>query len=262
VSKALNYVMLFHNVMDAPAWRKTSHGARLLYISLKRKWYYKRKNLVYLSERQAAEELGSNRKYIRRWFRELAYYGFIVMERPAYLGVSGKGKAPHYRLTECDTFAPQGSLAPTLQATRDFDRWNGIPFKETEGYKMPSTPPKKHQPKVALPHSISAESRGTNCTHRGAQTAPTSGAQTAPTPTRKWGTNCTHTEPPSGAQTAPISINHLGRAGRDLSEGKVGAAPKLPWAAPRLIEIPDPEELRHIRDDDEALLTDDVFTYG
>jgi hypothetical protein len=262
MSKQLNYVMLFHHVLDAPAWRKTSHGARLLYISLRRQWIPPRKNLVYLPERRAAKELGSNRSYVRRWFRELIYYGFIVMERPAYLGVSGKGKAARYRLTECETFAPKGSLAPTLQATRDFDRWNGIPFKETEGYKMPSMTPKKYRPKVALPQSISAESRTTNCTHPGPQTAPTGGPQTAPTPTRKWTTNWCHTEQQSGPQTGAISINHLGRAGRDLSEREATTAPKLPWATPHLIEITDPEELRRIRDDDEALLTDGDLTYG
>jgi hypothetical protein len=134
VSKQPNFVMLHHHVIDAPAWRAASHGARSLYVALKRRWFHNRKNLVYLSERQAAKELGSDRNQIRRWFRELVYYGFIVMERPGYLGVSGKGKAPHYRLTECETFAPKGSLAPTVQAARDFDKWDGIPFSVAGGF--------------------------------------------------------------------------------------------------------------------------------
>jgi hypothetical protein len=127
MSKQLAFVMVTHNILDAPAWRSTSHGARSLYVALKRRWNSQRKNLVYISERQAAKELGSHRDEIRRWFRELIYYGFIVMERPAYLGTSGKGRAPHYRLTECNTVAPNGSPA---QATRDFDRWNGVPFNK------------------------------------------------------------------------------------------------------------------------------------
>jgi hypothetical protein len=37
---------------------------------------------------------------IARWFRELQFYGFIVMTKGGSLGVEGKGKAPHWRLTE------------------------------------------------------------------------------------------------------------------------------------------------------------------
>jgi hypothetical protein len=109
MAKPPNFVMLPHHVLDTPAWRAMSHGARSLYVTLKRRWNHNRLNLVYVSERVAAEELGSPRDQIRRWFRELQYYGFIVMEQPGYLGSDGKGKAPHYRLTECNTHAPKGS---------------------------------------------------------------------------------------------------------------------------------------------------------
>jgi hypothetical protein len=134
MSKQLSFVMLYNNVLDTPAWRATSHGARSLYIALKRRWNNNKKNLVYLSERRAAKELDSDRKQIRRWFNELVHYGFIVQERPGYLGIEGKGKAPRYRLTECDTFAPKGSLASIIQATRDFDRWDGTPFSAAGGF--------------------------------------------------------------------------------------------------------------------------------
>jgi hypothetical protein len=157
MSKSLNFVMMHHHVIDTPAWRSASHGSRSLYMALKRRWISSRKNLVYLSERVAAKELGSDRNQIRRWFRELIYYGFIVMERPGYLGLNGKGKAPHWRLTECETFAPKGSLAPTVQATRDFDKWNRIPFSVAGGFcarkkkqKNPN-PAEVAQPKYAPP---------------------------------------------------------------------------------------------------------------
>jgi hypothetical protein len=139
MSKLPTFVMLTHNVLDAPAWRAASHGAHMLYVVLKRRWNPHRKNLVYISMRKAAEELGSNKDSVMRWFYELIYYGFIVMEKPGYLGVSGKGRAPHYRLTECDTFAPKGSLAPTIPPTRDFDRWNGVPFSVAGGFCGPET---------------------------------------------------------------------------------------------------------------------------
>ena len=53
-----------------------------------------------------------------RPFRELQFYGFIVLIRPGRLGSDGKGTAPHWRLTEC------GYLKDP--PTRDFMRWNGV----------------------------------------------------------------------------------------------------------------------------------------
>jgi hypothetical protein len=157
MSKLPTFIMVTHNVVDSPAWLAMSHGARLLYIALKRRWNHNRKNLVYVSERMAAKELTSDRNQIRRWFRELAYYGFIVMERPGYLGVSGKGKAPHYRLTECNSFAlldargkPKGD-APILQATREFDRWNGVPFKRALHSGAAAELVRYHRPKLVYP---------------------------------------------------------------------------------------------------------------
>ena len=42
------------------------------------------------------------------------------MKEPGYLGVDGKGKAPHWRLTELSYLGQP--------ATRDFERWDGIKF--------------------------------------------------------------------------------------------------------------------------------------
>jgi hypothetical protein len=68
----------------------------------------------------AAIELGSHHNQIARWFRELQHYGFIVLAKPGFLGVEGKGQAPRWRLTElgCMKELP----------TRDFERWDGTPF--------------------------------------------------------------------------------------------------------------------------------------
>jgi hypothetical protein len=169
MKKTPPFVMVTHNVLDAPAWRSASMGARMLYVTLKRRWNQNRKNLVYLSLRVAANELGTDKDQAARWFRELVYYGFIVMERPGCLGVSGKGKAPHYRLTECDTFAPKGSLAPTVQATRDFDRWNEIPFRLAGGFcsrkKTESRPGKPGQYCPGKPGQYSAEVSGKTRTY-------------------------------------------------------------------------------------------------
>jgi hypothetical protein len=60
-----------------------SHGARSLYVALKRRYSSNRKNngRIYLSIRAARKELGSGSSQIIRWFRELQHYGFIVSSK-------------------------------------------------------------------------------------------------------------------------------------------------------------------------------------
>jgi hypothetical protein len=113
------FVPLFKDTLATPAWRAMSHGARSLYVALKLR-HVKNNGRVYLSSRDARTELGSGLEEIGNWFRELEHYAFIVKMRPAYLGMDGKGLAPHWRLTEL----------PYLEnpPTRDFNRWNGIKY--------------------------------------------------------------------------------------------------------------------------------------
>src|SRR6185437_7905509 len=93
------FVALRMEILDSPSWRETSHGAKTLYVSLKRRVPQER-NRSYLSNRLAARELKASRQKIREWFAELEHYGFIALAVPGCLGVDGKGKAPHWRLTE------------------------------------------------------------------------------------------------------------------------------------------------------------------
>lgn len=69
-----------------------SHGARSLYVALRARYNNKLQNAVYLSIRTAQKELGSfsRKDNIGRWFHELQYYGFVVMESGACLGVEGR----------------------------------------------------------------------------------------------------------------------------------------------------------------------------
>jgi hypothetical protein len=117
------FVKVMLETLDAPAWRAMSHGARSLYIALKRRCRNDLRNngKVFMSQRQAAIELGSNRDSAARWFRELQFYGFTVMTRPGFLGVEGKGRAPHWRLTELGYKGDPPS--------REFMNWNGVPFQ-------------------------------------------------------------------------------------------------------------------------------------
>jgi hypothetical protein len=127
-----HFVMVTETVLDSPAWRAMSHGARSLYIALKRRYWPNRKNNghIYLSQRQASKELGSSANQITRWFPELQYYGFIVMMQPSCLGVEGKGKAPHWRLTEVAYMRGTSSKGMEDMPTADFLKWNGVRFSK------------------------------------------------------------------------------------------------------------------------------------
>jgi hypothetical protein len=125
------FVMVTNQVLDSPAWRAMSHGARSLYIALKRRYSQNSHNngKIYLSTRVARKELGrSGLSEIGRWFQELQYYGFIVMMKPGYLGVDGKGKAPRWRLTEVAYMRGTSSKGNEDMPTQDFLKWNGVRF--------------------------------------------------------------------------------------------------------------------------------------
>jgi hypothetical protein len=129
------FVPLDKEMMDSPAWRATSFGARCLYMHLKRRWSFKQRNngRIFLSQRDAQEEMGCGaRDSISRWFRELQHYGFVVMTVPGCLGVEGKGRAPHWRLTELE--APGGRNGNTwMLPTKNYLKWNGTKFQDGHG---------------------------------------------------------------------------------------------------------------------------------
>ena len=108
-----------------------SPSARVLYIALKARYGIKYRNngRIFLSVREAAEVTGLNKDTMARAFRELEHYGFVVQTKGGCLGVDGKGKAPHWRLTELGYM--------TDLPTRDFLRWNGTKFRKPKN-KTPS----------------------------------------------------------------------------------------------------------------------------
>jgi hypothetical protein len=125
------WVSVTRSLLDQPAWKAMSFGARALYIALKRFYNTKVDNngKIYLSCRDACEALGTrSRQSIARWFAELEFYGFIVKTTEGCLGVYGKGIAPHYRLTECMCYSEA--------ATRDYERWDGTLFVDPHSQKQ------------------------------------------------------------------------------------------------------------------------------
>jgi hypothetical protein len=131
------FVPLLIATIDSPAWRAMSHGAQSLYVALKRRYNANIDNNgeIFLSLRDAAQELQSHRDHIARWYRELQHYGFVVQMQPPCLGAEGKGKTAHWRLTELAYIGKP--------PTRDFLRWDGTPFKPLE--KTESRPTKVGQ---------------------------------------------------------------------------------------------------------------------
>jgi hypothetical protein len=114
------FVPLLCDMLDCPAWRETSHGARMLYVVLKRRAFG---NKVYLSFRDAQKALKASSHKIDEWFAELEHYGFIALAQHASLGSDGQGKAAHWRLTEKGQTGATGDLP-----TKDYLRWTGERF--------------------------------------------------------------------------------------------------------------------------------------
>lgn len=120
------FVPLLTDMLEAPATRALSHGAFRLYVALKRQCNPeladRRNGRVYLSQRRAREEIGSKRERISRWYRELQFYGFIVMTAPGNLGLEGRGKAARWRLTELGFM--------NEPPTKDYLKWRGPKFRD------------------------------------------------------------------------------------------------------------------------------------
>jgi hypothetical protein len=130
------FVPIDKEMLRSPAWRAMSYGARCLYVHLKWRWSFKQRNNghIFLSQRDAQEEMGghAHRDSISRWFRELQHYGLIVMTNAGGLGVDGKGKAPHWRLTEAEW--PGGRNGDTwMLPTKEYLKWNGTKFQDDRG---------------------------------------------------------------------------------------------------------------------------------
>jgi hypothetical protein len=214
------FVPMFKETITSPAWRALSHGARSLFLALKFRYNSEHKNngKIYLSTRDAAAELGSNRNGISRWFRELQHYGFVVMTGAGCLGVDGRGKAPQWLLTEL------GHMGDP--PTRDFLRWKGDPFpdrfrpweKQNPGAESASRAEPKVRPLVEpkvrpLPWSSGAESASISSYQGGAESASIS----------------------------KITTYHLkkgaAQAGREVERGGTRDLP--PSAEPEVIDLPD-----------------------
>jgi len=136
------FVPLLHEMMDCPAYMAMSHGAKCLYHALKRR-VPRANNRAYLSYRMARRELKASFNKVKEWFAELEHYGFIVLAAHGSLGVDGKGKAPHWRLTELGHVAGRGTEFPS----KEYLRWDGVLF-EAKQYRHGSKWGQKQNPAI------------------------------------------------------------------------------------------------------------------
>jgi hypothetical protein len=122
------YTAIRWEILDSPAWKQMSMGARLLYIALVKPLSFNRDNngKIFLSTRDAAKQLNANKESICIWYRELEHYGFIVMTMPGTMGP--KGKAPHWRITDAGWGVLDGK---SIEPTKDYLKWSGELFERT-----------------------------------------------------------------------------------------------------------------------------------
>jgi hypothetical protein len=125
------FVAVLVTTLDSPAWKAMSHGAKVLFVNLKRK-VPRDTNRAFLSYRDAEKALSCGSNKLREWYAELQHYGFIVLAIPHSLGVDGKGRAPHWRLTELGNVKGLDGLPE--YPTRDFLKWDGVKF-DPEPYR-------------------------------------------------------------------------------------------------------------------------------
>jgi hypothetical protein len=187
------FIPVLRETMRTPAWLATSKGARWLFVVIKGRYSQNFRNKLYVSSRVAAKELGSDQKDVLRWFRELEHYGFIVKTSEGCLGVHGKGKAPHWRVTELGTVEKDGTkVAPT----RDYLNWNSVKF--TDGPKT--------------------ESRGGNPPHPAGEIPLTPDGEIPLTLSPKCGGNPLHRASESDGEIPLISSLTTGEGGAGLIE--------------------------------------------
>jgi hypothetical protein len=149
------FVPMLIQTTTCPAWRAMSPHAREVYRVLKSRYSHNSKNngRIYLSARIGAEETGFNSKTVVRSLRELTHYGFIIMTEAGCLGFNGKGKAPHWRLTELGYMHDM--------PTKDYLKWDGELFHEQ---KSPAYYKRRDRSLAKLKKQNPVPERGTGCT--------------------------------------------------------------------------------------------------
>ena len=130
--------------METPAWRALSSTAQALYPWLKLEWRGPQNNnngRISLAVSTAARLLGVKPDTAARAFHDLQAKGFLVMTKPACLGIGGAASAPKFELTETCP-APCGE-AGGPKAISGVARGADFPVSKAQPHN-----PKRHQQKT------------------------------------------------------------------------------------------------------------------
>ena len=116
------YVMMYHWIMETPAWKSLDGNARAIYLEMARRYAGpgSTNGKIAYSARQAAENLHISKDTANRALNALQDRGFIVVVTKGAFS----RKNPHateWRLTEFDCDVT-GNLA-----TKDFAQWSPEP---------------------------------------------------------------------------------------------------------------------------------------
>ncbi len=98
-----HWAKMIRQHMEFPAWRALSLPAQAIYPWLKLEWKGPKANnngKIELSLRQIAGRTGCNVKTAMRAFHDLQRKGWIVVTRPAILGLAGHARSHQIELTE------------------------------------------------------------------------------------------------------------------------------------------------------------------
>ena len=108
------HIRIHRWLMDSPAWRSLSLGARCLLLEVWNRHNGANNGKISLSVREAMELLGCGRNTPTKWFKELQEKGFLVATRRGSFNLKSK-HATEWRLTmeKCDETPP----------TREFKNW-------------------------------------------------------------------------------------------------------------------------------------------
>jgi hypothetical protein len=124
------FVPLTLDVMHSAAWRALKPEARLVYLLLRSKLNRDPRfnnGQIFLSNRNAAEEINIAQRTAWKAFHELQAKGFVVTTQVGHLGAEGMGRATCFRITECGT-------KDSYEGTKDYRRWSpGNDFPVVKG---------------------------------------------------------------------------------------------------------------------------------
>jgi hypothetical protein len=118
------YVSLKYSVLESPAYRALSCGARCLLIELLRLWNGSNNGKLFLSIREAAKLVGCANDTAAKLFDELMAKGFIKLNERGWFSSQG-GLASTWIITDCPILAQPHAIPPT----REYLQWNGTDFE-------------------------------------------------------------------------------------------------------------------------------------